>query len=580
VRFFFAIVCFVLAAASMGLGIAERTVLAGPDEVSVSTTAQAASPVVVVDGSALNAYPHSQNVQLSGSTRTFAAYGRTSDVLAWVGNSTYTQVSFDAKTGKLVSRQHVGGSIKVPNPSGSDLWLGQYTGANARDFHLKVPGNISVLAVSDGTAPAPSTVKVTWPIDNSTPWSGPLLIGGGGVLLLGLILLLWAFLHLRRGRGPRRTQPKMPRLPRQPRYKPSRAKAIDAAKGRRSIRRAVAVLPAVTIASLALAGCGILPVTPVATPTSTTKPAASSELPPTAVTPVQLQHILAEVSTVVAKADTTLDTKLVATRVSGPALQERDANYAIRKVSATAVAPAAAIPAGTIKVNLPEASARWPRAVFAVVESSTAKTTAPLALMLVQDTPRSNYKVNYSIALQPKTQLPKVASASVGATRISPIFKLLKLQPGDLAAAYGDILLKDTASPSYPLFQSKDDAFRVQVGLAAKNAAIAKLPTTATLTYSDAVGTGQVIAFATNDSGAIVAVNLDEIQTVKPVKAGALVTAPPGAVQSLLGKANSTTGLAATYGDQLLFYVPGVGKAGKIVLLGYSQGLISASEVR
>ena len=41
----------------------------------------------------------------------------------------------------------------------------------------------------------------------------------------------------------------------------------------------------------------------------------------------------------------------------------------------------------------------------------------------------------------------------------------------------------------------------------------------------------------------------------------------------------STKGVVATYGDQLLFYVPPAGSDSKIVLLGYTQGLVKAGEV-
>ena len=79
-------------------------------------------------------------------------------------------------------------------------------------------------------------------------------------------------------------------------------------------------------------------------------------------------------------------------------------------------------------------------------------------------------------------------------------------------------------------------------------------------------------------AGALVSVTLEETSTITPVESGAAVNAPPQ-VAALLGKKLSTKGLRATYGDQLLFYVPKAGSDGKIVLLGYSQGLISAAEL-
>jgi len=65
---------------------------------------------------------------------------------------------------------------------------------------------------------------------------------------------------------------------------------------------------------------------------------------------------------------------------------------------------------------------------------------------------------------------------------------------------------------------------------------------------------------------------------VKVVEAGA-VTKPPADVKALTGKAESNKGFKATYGFQLLFLVPSVDTGGKIILLGYSQGLVSASEL-
>jgi hypothetical protein len=567
----------VLAAAAIGLGIAERTVLAGPDHVTSSTTSRVDSPLVVIDGSALNAYPHTQTVKLDGASSAFAAYGRTSDVMAWVGKASYTRVSYDKATGKLVSHVHIGSENSVPNPSGSDLWLTQYKGADARKFQVNVPADISIIAASNGKSPAPSTVSVSWPLDNSSPIAQPLIIGGASALLLGLICLVWALIHLRRARGPRRNQPRMPKLPRQPRYKPRKTSAVAAPRGRRSIARFAALPLVVAAASAALAGCSMLPASSAPTPTPSATAARTSNLEPTAVTPAQLQSIVQNISAVSAKADTTLDPKLIATRVAGPALDMRLANYTERKADST-LPGVGAIPSSQIDLTLPQASSKWPRTVFTVVQEKDNAKVAPLALMLVQDTPRSNYKVNYAVALQPKAVLPKVAPATVGAAQIPAGLKVLKIRPDELAAAYGDILLKDTASASYKLFESKGDDLRTQVGLASQKAEIAALPTTATETFSNAPGSGQTIALATNNSGALVAVNLNESQTIKPAKAGATLTAS-GATKALLGKATTTSGFARTYGDQLLFYVPRAAQPGKIVLLGFSQGLISAKEV-
>lgn len=300
-------------------------------------------------------------------------------------------------------------------------------------------------------------------------------------------------------------------------------------------------------------------------------------MPATAVTPGQLTRIVQEVTATVAKSDTTLNAATAATRLAGPALDERATNYAARKKDKK-VTPIAAFASGKIELALPQQSDTWPRTVLAVVGDTNTQ-LAPMAYTLIQDSPRANYKVNYAIRLLPKAVLPEVAPANVGAPRISPDIKLLLMQPQALALAYGDILQRDTAATSYSQFEVAGDTFRTQVGLAFKNAEKKKLPKTAKLTFTNANGTGQIVALATNNNGAIVSVDLAETETVTPVKKGAQVSVT-GAVKAILGKATSTKGIVATYGDQLLFYVPSALKGGKIVLLGFSQGLINAAEYK
>jgi hypothetical protein len=579
VRFVLAIICFVIALGTLGTGIGERTFFAGANHVTLHTVSRAAAPVVVIDGAALNAYKLTQNVRLAGSGASFAAYGRTSDVLAWVGNASYNEVSLNRTTGKLQSKLHTGKTSTVPNPAGSDLWLQQFEFDQAKNFDIKIPADMSVIAVSDGKMPAPSDISLEWPIDNSQPLSGPLILTGVIAMLVGLILLLIAFNHLRRTRGPRRSS--MPKLPRQPRLRPQR-KEIASTKGRRSIRSFTAIGTTLGVSALLLAGCSAVPAPTIATPTSTPSAALAAAAKTPAVTTVQLQQIMESISATVKNADSKFNDRLIKTRMAGPALADRLANYTIRKANPK-LAASIPIPSGQISVNLPQASNAWPRTVFTVLVTNTLPTKTAkasstyTALMLIQDNPRANYKVNYAMTLEPNIKFA-VAPAKVGTARLNPDTGLFKLQPAAIAVAYGEILDKDKDAPSYDLFDAKGDTFRTQVGQASKKAQMALLPATASLAYTNSNGSGQVIVLATNDSGSLVAVDLNETETVKPVQAGAAVTVN-GATEALLGKATSTSGIVAVYGDQLLFYVPAASKSDKIVLLGYGQGLISAKEL-
>jgi len=154
----------------------------------------------------------------------------------------------------------------------------------------------------------------------------------------------------------------------------------------------------------------------------------------------------------------------------------------------------------------------------------------------------------------------------------------LKIPAKELARDYGDILTIDTASEFYPLFEAEGDSLRLAIGAAFKASRAQQIPATARIAFVHAAGSGEIIALSTNDAGAIVAVDLTETETVSPVEVGAAINAP-ASVQALLGKGMSTRGIQAVYGQQLLFYVPSAGSTDKIILLGYSQGMIAASEL-
>ncbi|MGV8884222.1 MAG: hypothetical protein ACOH1T_01360 [Microbacteriaceae bacterium] len=600
-RFVLAIVSFVVAALAIGLGFAQKTVFALPNETSANITAiDTGAKVTIIDGSTLNANPRSQTVAISGAPKVFAAYGRTSDIMAFVGSASYNSLKYDTETGRLKNTFTEGTDEEITTAEGSDLWYLDYAKENDLRITINVPADVSLIIMSDGVEPAPSRVALTWPVDNSTPWATPLIIGGAIVLLFGLGMLFWAVHHVHSARGPRRKQQKMPKLPRQPRYKPSRVrpkalgvggpKAIDSSpRGRRSSRTGmIAALPVVLVASLALSGCSAdfwagrgIPDAPVsATPEVAADEGAQLETP--AVTAPQAKRIISRIAAVALEADEAKDPTLIASRFAGPALDLRVANYKMRKADKKITA-LTAIPTDDFRVILPQQSDSWPRTVFAVVENfaneETKETNYFMSLVMIQDDPRSQYKVHYAMALEPGAVIPKVAAANVGTGRVGEEIGLFTIPPAELALAYADVLTLDTESEWADLFAVEGDSFRTEVGLAAKKALQKKLPSTAKLTFENSVGPGQVVALPTADQGALVAVNLNETQVVKSVETGAAVNAPK-AVKALLGKSLSTKGLRAVYGDQLLFYVPSLGSGDKIQLLGYSQGLISASELK
>jgi hypothetical protein len=580
VRFVIAIVLFVLAFVAIGYGIAQRTILAGPSSYSASVTTGTA-PITLIDGTVLDSYQGRQAVTVSGSKTVFVAEGRTADVVAWVGTTSYNRVSVSPKSPGLTSKLVSGETSKAPSPVGSDLWDQEFSGTGQLIRSVTVPSTASLIIMSDGTSAAPRHITITWPLDNSAPLSGPLILVGIAILLLGLIAFLWALVHARRRRGPRRKQPRLPRNPKPPQLKRGRTGSQTAiAAPSRGRRRNFAAISLVLVGTIALSGCSAFTSTVGAsttpTPSATSTVPGAAELQAVAVTGPQLSRIVSQVVLTVAAADAKGDAALAATRLDGPALQLRTANYAVRAVDPAQPA-VPAIPNWPVKIALPQQSDTWPRSVFAVLQDPTDSKSAPIALLLVQNTPRDNYKVNYAMTLE--LDVPDVAPATVGAARLLNDNKLGILPPSSLATAYGDILLKGEASKNNDVFSATGDKLRTSVGFDYKQKQKADLPPTATIAYTNAAGPGKVIAFGTNDSGQIVAADLADTETVTPTEAGAAINTS-GAIKALSGKAQSTKGIVATYGLQLLFYVPPVSASGKkIQLLGFAQGLVAASEV-
>ncbi len=589
-RFVVAIVAFVLAAAAIGLGVAQRTVLAGPPSVS-SSVVTGPAPLTVIDAATLNANAGTQSIELSGTGDIVLAYGRTADVMAWVGEASYNEIGWDPEARELTASVVDGteSAADIPTIAGSDLWLREFTGTNALTRKINAPDGISVIiavvpSAADGTAAAtdapvadpsePLELSITWPLDVSAPAAGPLVVGGVVLLLVGLGAFLWALVHARGGRGPRRSTPKLPKRPKPPQLKPSKKSRaqtptpeIEAPRAGPGRRRAFVAAGLLTAGVLVLSGCTTAGL-PAPIPSETPPGGAQ----PVAVTTGQFEGILVHVVDTVTDADAAGDAALAGQRLTGPALALRTANYTVRAADSS-VAPLAAIPSEIVPVMLPESTDTWPRRVFAIAR---AEGVQAVGLTLIQASPRNNYKVAYAVTLV--ATVPDVAPAELGASALPPGNNLGRLAPDELAAAYGDVLINGDASDFADLFEA-DDSVQQAIGVGYKTERRSQLPASAAIEFTNGPGAEDPIAFLTNDSGQIVTLLLQDVETVKPVEAGAAVN-PAGQVKALLGKAQSTRGIIATYGVQLLFYVPKVSATDqRIVLLGYAQGLVAATEV-
>lgn len=613
-RFVFAIVAFIAAAVMIGLGIAQRTVLLDPDRVSLSAEFEGDADYIVLEPEVLAAHPGKQTLTVSGADTVFLAYGRSSDVEAWLGESPYIAVQHDAESDELVSEVVTPEPVDeeqtpapdgpadteeaVASPAGSDLWLDEFTNENRITTTVDVPDGISVIIASDGIEPVPSQLSIAWPLDNSTPWAGPLIAGGALVFLAGSWLLISGFARHRRSRGPRRNLPKGPRgkLPSAPKP-PSMRRSRVTGGGRRAIGRSnrVALVPLLVIPAFMLSACsadywpsfdqgGEAPATSApATPATTGEPAEEpeDEGAQPAVTVPQMERIMRRIAVFANEVDTAGDADTAAQRFTGPALEARTANYAIR--GALPEHPALpAIPAAPLTLTLPQQATGWPRTVLTIAKNSDDPTVAPTALVLTQESPRENYRIEYAMALAPDADVPDVAPASIGAPPVSPDYKGLVLPTGQVAAAYADILQNGQASSFAPQFALDESDLDEAFDAATRKSEAEAASPTATLTVSTAPGTVPPVALGTIDAGALVAVDLRRGESSVPNDGGTTGFQEGGSAAALSGfTGQSAKGVQRVSDIQLLFYVPGVGtgEGEQIRLLGWSESLIGASEV-
>lgn len=620
-RFVWAVAAFVLATVMIGAGLAQRTIFQGPKTETAAISVEEEAPFLLIDGAVLNQLPGTQTLRAQGEGEIFASYGRTADMQAWLADSEYNHVTLDGSTVEttLVEPEVADpvegevapdGSVVAPtegvtdaapeagadplaepgrSPVGSDLWLDEFQQSDILIAPLQLPDEMSVLVAADGTAPAPETVSVTWPLQTSTPWAGPLVVGGGILMAVGVFLYILGIRHARRSRGPRRKGLPVPVT------EPIDIAIDDPGKGvissgaptRRAVttgRRAFAVVPAVAVSALLFAGCSAdawpqLGSTPTPTPTETVIAPEGQHAP--AVTKAQAERILSRIAETVAQADAALDGDLAETRLEGAALAARDTNYKLRAAIADYQVPAPIV-AKPLEIILPEARDGWPRSVIAVADDDASKTSS--IMVMTQHDVWSDYKLSYIGSLEASTSLPALAPAYIGAPQVEPDSPFLLLPPDQVAAAYSDVINNGDQSEFAALFDAETDQLRASI-VADRQRRLDDFnvtgATTGSLEFSSTPGTEPPFALQTVESGAIVAVNIHELDTVKPTNPDAVIKLDKSpTVKTLSGADQSATGFVTTFSDQVFFYVPGPGSSEKIRLLAYSSDILDAKVIK
>ena len=561
-RFLIAAALFIVSVFMLLFGIAERTIWAPPANFSESIEVSSGKPLAIIPHETLMKHPGKPVIVVSGAKPSFIATAREADIRAWFGIAEFEEISFEEK-GKQLAEKPTSGAKNLENPAGSDLWRAEIQGSGAAQLQVSRADDGAVLIASDGIKPIPNQVTVIWPIANDLTRSNIFLIVGALLLLAAFIMNFLAYSHMRKSRGPRR---KTPTPPKPPQYKVKRNKANAPVRGRRSARSAFIAIPVVITILAGTAGCST-----TVSPSPSPSPSVSAiEVPPVALTGSQVEKILVDVEKVAAGADLVSDKKALVSRFTGPALEQRTANFVLRTRSAS-VAQLPKIVANPISFSLPAATDAWPRTLM-VVTDEKGDEALPQMLVFEQANPRAKYMLWYCIRLMPGSKIPEVPSSETGAIPVDTKSLFLKLAPEDVVAAYGDVLNRGASSLSFGLFDTANDEFYKQVSESQKSQ-VANLKT-GTIKFTHSLGEKNVISLSTSKAGALVAIYMTDTYVIKPKKRGSAV-AVSGQEKVLLGADGSTKGVRSIYGDMMLFYVPALSDPAGIRLLGVTQGLVS-----
>lgn len=606
-RFVWAVAAFVLATLMIGAGIAQRTVLQGPESESQSIEIDESVPYILIDGAVLNSHDGAQTLRARGDGTIFAAYGRTADMTAWLGKSDYVSVTVsdagtirsevvtapEPETDATAEEDEAAAEAAPLDPHGSDLWLDEFEHDRTLITSLELPDDVSLLIAADGVEPAPTDLSLSWPTGVTTPWAGPLIVGGALVMAAGIVLYILGVRHIRRSRGPRRKG--LPMAHTEPidlAVEGADKGVISATPARRQItrgRKKLFAVPALGLSALLFAGCSAdawpqFGSTPTPTPSQSVIVPEGQGAP--AVTKAQAERIIARIAQTVAEADEAADLDLASTRLASAALAVRKTNYAIREEldDHPALAP---IPTEGLQILLPEAFDGWPRTFLAVMESSDDKSTVIMAV--TQDDAWSDYKLRYMGNMSGDTEL-NVAPDYVGALTVAPDSPFLVLPPQELAGAYADVIDEGDDSVYAGLFDLEADTLRAQITADRADRLEQFNETgeeTGTLSYDAVDGNIEAVSLGTVDSGAIVAVTIRENETVEATDDDAVIKLRDedddedtgNRIVEALTDTTSAKGYTTTYLDQLFFFVPAQSSNESIRLLGYSSDILGAKEI-
>ncbi|HEY5514852.1 MAG TPA: hypothetical protein VIK12_01430 [Pengzhenrongella sp.] len=295
-------------------------------------------------------------------------------------------------------------------------------------------------------------------------------------------------------------------------------------------------------------------------------PAAAPAVPPPVLTIDQSGHVLGAIGARLASSDTALSAAGLETRLTGPALASRTAEYAV--TTATAGAKGLTSLQMTAQTLIVPSTDTWPRTSF-VVTKQPDDLSSPRLLVLQQAGPRSQYMLWGWVRLLPGIKMPATAVPTVGSTPLPADAKGLVATPADVVAHYADVLFNGDAS-AYAAGFAAPDSYRQ--GIASGRGPLAKVASQAAGTFTETYApvADQTFALSTADGGALVVGAMSTSSALAFKGASLPVPAELAAVSggTIAPGTELRNSLAVTYADVIAFYVPPAAAKAPVTVLG------------
>lgn len=620
-------------------GIGQRTFLAGPN--SIQHTVEATSNdehYAVIPAKVFDEVKGDPSVILTGEN-VFLAIGEMRDITGWLSTFTYdfvgtqegeellasknmpilpvderpmssngeaetedTDEGADADEDLTVAEEE----MQPLDPRGSDLWLDEFEGESTLKVGVALEPTQGILITSQEDTILPSEMKISWAQERDTPLAGPFLAAGALFAALGGILYIFALDHDRRGLGPRRGRrgPLQGLRNRKARMKDtSTSPSSPSGRGNRlgfTIAGSIALALGVTACSPSY--------WPQTTDTQVEVEEPAVEVDDTAaVVPVnsdQIDTILERIVTVADEADSTLESELLESRFTGPALTQRKMNYQIRGEESTwRVLPR--LTSDRLDYDLVQSTEKWPRTMFVTVESSDSTTeerkaqeeqdeqdeqdteaeesadlanpdeqelTPSLSLLMTQESPHDDFQVSRIIELRSGIEMPAAAPSTDGTAVLSDDIKTLRMPPAEVGEAFARVLEEGPDSESAAEFELADEILVEKMGSAwAEEQCIDKLKCSATVAMSEE----PIVTLSTGQGGALVFATLVDSHTMKVEGERNIVNLSK--VEKALGIEGSHEQVVRQWQHDVLFYVPSSNSGETIQILGSSSEIIKVT---